>query len=183
MKDFTIAPLSPDDAPAYNAFFSRGAAEHPDTLRISPADIAAAPFATKHGVDGATLLAKDAEGAWLGVVTVEREPGREKRRHVAWVQRMYVARGSAGQGVGRALLTAALQRARELPGVSKVNLTVAEQNAAAVRLYESVGFRTFSREVDAFRDAAPRTELTMALPLRAEASAPPDGHTAPPSAG
>jgi ribosomal protein S18 acetylase RimI-like enzyme len=99
------------------------------------------------------------------VVTIEREPGRQKRRHLAWVLRMYVSADSAGRGVGRALLAAALERARALPGVEKVNLTVAEHNARAVALYESVGFRRFAREEDAFRDALPRTELTMALRL------------------
>jgi GNAT superfamily N-acetyltransferase len=160
-----VQPLSAADAGAYNDFFSQGALAHPDTLRISPADIAAAPFKTDHGANGATLVALDAHGHWLGVVTIEREAGREKRRHIAWVLRMYVASASAGRGVGKALLKAAIARARELPGVAKVNLTVAAHNARAVGLYESVGFRTFSRELDAFRDSEPRSELTMALPL------------------
>jgi ribosomal protein S18 acetylase RimI-like enzyme len=153
------------DAETYNDFFRQGALAHPDTLRISPADIAAAPFATAAGERGSTLVAQDAAGRWHGVVTVEREAGRETRRHVAWILRMYVPASSAGHGVGRALLRAALARARELPGVSKVNLTVAAHNARAVHLYESEGFVTFSREVDAFRDPEPRTELTMARAL------------------
>gem|GEM_PF-4206009 len=36
---------------------------------------------------------------------------------------------------------------------------------AEVGLYESVGFRTFGREEDAFRDSAPRAELSMSLKL------------------
>ncbi len=165
MVDVTVQPLGADDATAYNAFFSKGAEQHPDTLRISPADVAATPFTTRESDEGVTLVARDAQGIWLGVVTVEREAGREKRRHLAWILRMYVTSERAGRGVGRALLGAALERARQIPGVAKVNLTVAEQNERAVRLYESVGFRAFAREVDAFRDSAPRTELTMALPL------------------
>lgn len=165
MSDVTVETLGARDAATYNAFFSEGAAAHPDTLRISPADIAATPFRTEHGAEGTTFVAKDAEGGWLGVVTIEREAGREKRRHIAWILRMYVAAGSAGRGVGRKLLQAVLARARELPGVQKLNLTVAAHNTRAVGLYESVGFRTFGREADAFRDAAPREELTMALHL------------------
>lgn len=161
----TLAALGPEDADAYNEFFRQGASAHPDTLRISPADIAAAPFRCVHPSGGTTFVARDASGAWLGVVTLERETGREKRRHVAWVLRMYVTAPSAGRGVGRALLRAAIARARELPGVAKVNLTVAAHNQRAVALYESEGFRTFAREVDAFRDAEPRTELTMSLVL------------------
>ena len=153
------------DASAYNDFFRAGALAHPDTLRISPADIAAAPFKTDHGTEGTTVVAQSENGDWLGVVTLEREQGREKRRHIAWVLRMYVAASSAGNGVGRALLRAAIARARELPGVTKVNLTVAAENPRAVGLYESEGFRTFAREEDAFRDPTPRTELTMTLTL------------------
>jgi len=161
----SVTALATDDAEAYNDFFRRGARAHPDTLRISPSDIDAAPFRTVHPLGGATLVARDAAGAWLGVVTLERESGREKRRHIAWVLRMYVPAENAGRGVGRALLRAAIAAARELPGVSKVNLTVAAHNARAVQLYESEGFSTFSRESDAFRDSEPRTELTMALRL------------------
>ena len=164
-NDLIVTPLAADDAPAYNEFFRRGASAHPDTLRIAPGDIDAAPFRTVHPSGGATLVARSETGAWRGVVTLEREAGREKRRHIAWVLRMYVPAENAGRGVGRALLRAAIDRARALPGVSKVNLTVAAHNAAAVRLYESEGFRTFSCEVDAFRDSEPRTELTMALTL------------------
>lgn len=162
---FTLRALAASDAAAYNEFFRQGVNAHPDTLRISPRDIAAAPFKTDHGAEGTTFVAVDAAGNWLGVVTLEREQGREKRRHIAWVLRMYVAASGAGAGVGRGLLLAAIGRARELPGVEKVNLTVAAHNARAVGLYESVGFATFGREEDAFRDSAPRAELSMSLKL------------------
>jgi ribosomal protein S18 acetylase RimI-like enzyme len=164
-NSINLRALNAGDAPAYNEFFRRGALEHPDTLRISPADIAAAPFKTAHGDEGTTFVAEDERGIWHGVVTLEREQGREKRRHIAWVLRMYVAADHAGDGVGRRLLRAAIARARELPGVAKVNLTVAAENPRAVRLYESEGFRTIAREDDAFRDPTPRTELTMSLTL------------------
>jgi ribosomal protein S18 acetylase RimI-like enzyme len=160
-----LRALGAADAARYNDFFESGAVAHPDSLRISPADIAAAPFKTEHGAEGTTFVAQGAEGEWLGVVTVEREAGREKRRHIAWVLRMYVAASGAGAGVGRKLLRAALARARELPGVAKVNLTVAAHNARAVGLYESEGFQIFARETDAFRDSEPRTELTLSLRL------------------
>ncbi len=158
-----LRALDASDAERYNEFFRQGAVAHPDTLRISPADIAAAPFKTDHGAEGTTFVAQGPTGQWLGVVTVEREQGREKRRHIAWVLRMYVA--ESGGGVGRLLLRAARVRARELSGVSKLNLTVAAHNSRAVGLYESEGFRSIAREEDAFRDPTPRTELTMTLTL------------------
>jgi ribosomal protein S18 acetylase RimI-like enzyme len=161
----SLRALGAGDATAYNDFLRRGVLRHPDTLRISAADIASAPFETVHGGQGTTFVAEGEGGNWLGVVTLQRELGREKRRHIAWVLRMYVAEASAGAGVGRKLLRAAVSHARELPGVAKVNLTVAAHNARAVGLYESEGFRTIAREEDAFRDPAPRAELTMTLTL------------------
>jgi RimJ/RimL family protein N-acetyltransferase len=166
---YALRPLGAAEAARYNQFFGQGTLAHPDTLRITVADIAAAPFKTAHGDEGSTFVAEDAAGKWLGVVTIEREQGREKRRHIAWVLRMYVDAANAGAGVGRALLRAAVARARELPGVEKVNLTVAAHNSRAVGLYESEGFRRIGREEDAFRDPTPRAELTMSLALGSSA--------------
>jgi ribosomal protein S18 acetylase RimI-like enzyme len=157
---FLLRELGAADAAAYNAFLRRGVREHPDTLRISEADITAAPFPAQP-LEGATFVAHDALGVWLGTVTVEREQGRSKRRHVAWILRMYVIAESAGAGVGRALLRHAIGHARALPGVEKLNLTVAAHNQRAVALYESEGFCGIGREEDAFRDPTPRTELTL----------------------
>jgi ribosomal protein S18 acetylase RimI-like enzyme len=159
-RTFSLRALGAADAVAYNAFLLRGVREHPDTLRISEADISAAPFTTEQR-DGATFVAQDEDGGWLGVVTVEREQGRTKRRHIGWILRMYVSAESAGAGVGRALLRHAVGHARQLPGVEKLNLTVAAHNQRAVALYESEGFRGIGREDDAFRDPTPRAELTL----------------------
>ena len=50
-----------------------------------------------------------------------------------------VIREFRGKGVGKRLLNTALQAARER-GLSRIELTVREQNAIAIQLYESVGF-------------------------------------------
>jgi ribosomal protein S18 acetylase RimI-like enzyme len=164
--EYRLRALTGYEATAYNTFFADGARAHPDTLRITPADMAAKPFATAETEDAITLVAHESQGAWLGVVSVERELGREKRRHVAWLVRMYVPRNAGGRGIGRALLRAGIQRARRMPGIAKLNLTVAASNDRAVKLYESEGFRVFSRETDAFRNGSqPVEELTMSLAL------------------
>jgi GNAT superfamily N-acetyltransferase len=162
---FSLRALTRDDAPAYNSFLLRGVEQHPDTLRISPADIAAQPFETAHAGDSTTFAAMGADGNWLGVVTVERERGRSKRRHVAWVLRMYVDARASGGGIGRALLRQAIAHARGFEGVAKLNLTVAAHNQRAVALYESEGFVRFACEDDAFRDPTPRQELSLSKQL------------------
>lgn len=164
-QGFHLVLLQVAEAPKYNRFFRQGALEHPDTLRISPEDVSRGPFQIGERPGTATFAAVSDQEEWLGVVTIEREGGRDKRSHIAWVLRMYVARAHAGKGIGRALMAQAIARARAMPGVAKVNLTVAEHNERGVRLYESFGFRAFSREEDAFRDPTSRTELTMSLRL------------------
>lgn len=53
-----------------------------------------------------------------------------------------------------------------MPGVSKVNLTVAEDNDRARALYASEGFTVFAREEDAFRNGVSScVELTMTRQL------------------
>lgn len=158
---FSLQRLDRDDSSAYNAFFRRGLLAHPDAFRISTADLDAAPFSTELTPDSVTLAAIGSDGEWRGVATVERERGRVKRRHIAWIVRMYVDAAYAGAGVGRALLCECLAEARAMPGVAKVNLTVAAHNAPAIRLYASEGFELFAREPDAFRNGAAREELTL----------------------
>lgn len=44
-----------------------------------------------------------------------------------------------GQGVGKALMRAALQKAKQ-KGLTRIELTVRENNASAIALYEKMGF-------------------------------------------
>jgi len=153
MTPIALRLLRATDGPAYAEYFARGTLSHPDTLRIAPSDFAQAPFSVEPTADAATFAAVelDASGVdrWLGVGAVERERGRIKRRHIAWIVRMLVT--EPGRGVGRALLRGLRAHAATMPGVAKLNLTVAAHNVAAVHLYTSEGFREFGREDDAFR--------------------------------
>ncbi len=56
---------------------------------------------------------------------------------------LFVAEEARGTGLGRALAEAALQRARER-GCARVELDVNEANPAALALYESLGFESWS---------------------------------------
>jgi ribosomal protein S18 acetylase RimI-like enzyme len=57
----------------------------------------------------------------------------------AYIQELYVVPGRRGQGLGRALLDAALDAAREA-GAPHVELTTSEDDTEALSLYESSGF-------------------------------------------
>jgi ribosomal protein S18 acetylase RimI-like enzyme len=115
--------------------------------------------------DGVTLGAFDGD-ALVGVVTCIHATGR-KMRHRANIYAMYVAPEARGRGVGRALLTEAIARARAWDGVDLVLLTVSAINEPARRLYDSLGFVTYGVEPRALRvDGRDVDEELMALDLR-----------------
>ena len=56
-----------------------------------------------------------------------------------WLEDLYVREAARRAGLGRALVEAALERARER-GCKRIELDVNEDNAAACALYEACGF-------------------------------------------
>lgn len=56
-----------------------------------------------------------------------------------WLEDLFVREEARGSGLGRALVEASLERARER-GCRRIELDVNEDNAAAVALYEACGF-------------------------------------------
>ena len=60
-----------------------------------------------------------------------------------WLEDIFVEASARGSGVGRALVEAAFERARER-GCARMELDVNEANPAALRLYESLGFEAWS---------------------------------------
>jgi GNAT superfamily N-acetyltransferase len=60
-----------------------------------------------------------------------------------WLEDLYVAEDARGTGVGRSLVEAALERARER-GCARIELDANEANPAALALYESLGFESWS---------------------------------------
>jgi len=99
----------------------------------------------------------------IGLVALGRESMR-KLEHKAFIWGMYVAPLARGKGIGRALLLEALALARSVPAVRQVNLSVTAGNAAAIHLYDSVGFKAFGREPDALlMDGVLHDEIHMCL--------------------
>jgi GNAT superfamily N-acetyltransferase len=60
-----------------------------------------------------------------------------------WLEDLFVEDTARGSGLGRALVEAAVERARER-GCARIELDVNEANSAALRLYESLGFENWS---------------------------------------
>ena len=147
-----LIELTTEHADSYKAFFTRAITLQPEFFRISPADEADAPFPTLGTPDSFTLAMTTPNGHLMGVVSFGREgANRTKLRHKGLLFRMYVAAEYAGRGIGRKLVNEVIQRARHLPGMEQIVLTVAHTNEIAKRLYESVGFQSFSLEIRAMK--------------------------------
>ncbi len=93
-----------------------------------------------------------AEGALAGVAGFVREQG-EKRKHKGFVWGVYVSKKWRGQGAGRRLMTALIDRARAQPELERITIHVATVQAAARRLYASLGFEPFGCERESLKVA------------------------------
>ncbi len=152
-----VRQLGPADHDAYFQLRLRGLKAHPESFGQSYEE-AVAKGAARHdamlqglrAAEGDFLLGAYASdnGPLIGVVGLVHNQ-RDKERHKASVVGMYVAPEAAGRGVGRALLNELLARAAQIEGLRQIQLMVSSRNEAARRLYESLGFRKYGREVDA----------------------------------
>ena len=69
-----------------------------------------------------------------------------KRRHKAWIWGVFVAPAARGRGIAKSLMQAAIQRAKSIPGLEMLLLTVGVGQPTPRKLYESLGFRSFGIE-------------------------------------
>lgn len=76
-----------------------------------------------------------------------------------WLDRMLIDRRYQGRGYGKAAVPALLQRLHQEYGTRQVYLSVYENNAAAIALYQELGF-CFNGELDY------NGEKVMVCPLR-----------------
>lgn len=92
------------------------------------------------------LLARDDDGAIVGVSTLAVFPIPTGRR--AWVEDVIVDRARNGEGIGRLLTEAMIERAREL-GCKTIDLTSRPSREAANHLYRKTGFQP--RDTNVYR--------------------------------
>lgn len=145
-----VAALQPADLPRYRALMLHAYDAAADAFTSTAAERAAEPdawwlrrIADPQGL-GLAFGAFDSD-ALVGTVAVEFS-AKPKTRHKALIVGMFVHASARRSGAGRALLQAALDAARARPGLRVVTLTVTEGNAAALALYQAVGFSAFGVE-------------------------------------
>jgi RimJ/RimL family protein N-acetyltransferase len=76
---------------------------------------------------------------------------REKSNHKGLIWGVYVRPTFRNQGVARTLMTTLLEHAKSHPGLEQIILTVAVEQTAARRLYQSLGFEVFGHERHALK--------------------------------
>lgn len=145
-----IARLGAQHAPGYRALMLHAYQAAADAFTSTPEERVHEPLswwvariADPKGLShvfGAFL-----DDALVGTVALEFA-AKPKTRHKAHLIAMFVAPAARGAGVGRALMQAAMRAAAQRPGMRLVTLTVTEGNAAAIALYESMGFSIFGVE-------------------------------------
>jgi len=89
-------------------------------------------------------------GKLIGTVGFGRNP-RLKQRHKARIWGVFVDEAHRSQGIARRLMSEVLQRATSVPGLERIILTVGHHQAAARRLYSSLGFTVFAHEPHALK--------------------------------
>ena len=167
-----IRELEEHDAFQYRALRLRALREHPTAFNSSyeqqkqwPLETFALRLRTAFDSANSFVLGGFVGESLIGTVGLYRED-RPKRMHRAVIVGMHVANERQGNGYGRALLVAALARARGMTGLEQVNLSVESMNEPARSLYASIGFETYGVERNAVLvDGEYFDEELMALKL------------------
>lgn len=94
-------------------------------------------------------IAAFVDGRIVGTAGFEPIGDQEKLRHRADFG-IAIEKAYWGRGIGKALTLACIECAKRA-GYLQIELEVAAENASAVRLYESVGFREYGRNPRGFR--------------------------------
>jgi len=124
--------------------FGKAAEEH----RATPVEAIARRFRESH--EGNFTLGAFEDGSLVGMVTFIRETGL-KDRHKGRIYGVYVTSSQRGRGVGRALVAALLEKAKQDSSLEQILLAVAVSQTAARKMYRGFGFETFGTEPNALK--------------------------------
>ena len=144
MTAFEVRLARPEDARGLAELFAAVAEEHDGIATEPPVDVDARTEQFAASIDG-TIVAVAADDL-VGSIHVDAA------RFGVGEFGMAVARPWRGRGVGSALLTAAIEKARA-DGLHKLSLEVFPHNEAGIALYRKFGFVEEGRRVKHYRRA------------------------------
>ena len=149
MQDITIRALDENDARNFQDLRLRGLKEHPDAFGSTyeresayTMEFVAERLRLTAGSPNNFTLGAYRQEELLGVVTFRRIDG-QREQHRGNILGMYVRSEEQGKGIGRALLSKAIDLAKSLPGLEQIELAVVTRNKQARNLYASLGFASY----------------------------------------
>lgn len=152
----SIRRLTPSDAPAFVALRVAALRHEPLAFASSLGDDHAVSLEVVRkalaGAEEDVVLGFFEQGELVGNLGVIRN-AKAKRRHKAELWGLYVAPDFRRRGVARALLAAAIERARGWDGLEQVQLGVTTTAVAASCLFESTGFVAWGLEPRALQSS------------------------------
>jgi ribosomal protein S18 acetylase RimI-like enzyme len=160
MTDFTIRPLTADDAAIFRHIRLEGLRLSPAEFRYTWAEEQVHDLAWfRARLEDATVFGAFRGDELVGVAGFAAQTGQQVA-HKGLLWGMYVRGNARGSGIGRALVQRVLDHAQGK--VDLVQLTVVENNRAAQNLYAALGFVTYATEPDALkRDGRLFNEVLM----------------------
>lgn len=146
----TVAVLIASDAAPYKALMLHAYEHAADAFTSTQQERAKEPdeWWVKRVADpeGMTVAFGDfVSESLVGTVALEFS-AKAKTKHKAVIVAMYVLPSSRGKGSARSLLQAAIDFCKDRGGIRIVQLEVTEDNTPALRLYESLGFKSYGVE-------------------------------------
>ncbi|MFE8697293.1 GNAT family N-acetyltransferase [Cytobacillus sp. FJAT-53684] len=148
-----IRLLEPSDAEEYRKLRLIALQKHPSAFASSyeeEKERTAAFYGERfHSEESFTFGAIEGDKL-IGSVTLLKET-KLKLQHRALIVAMYVSDECRRKGVGKALIAAALKKAKEINGIEQVYLAVESKNEPAKRLYSFFGFEVFGIDKNAMK--------------------------------
>lgn len=143
-----IRLLTPNDSDAYRKMRLTALQKHPSAFASSyeeEKDRSAAFYGQRFQSEESFTFGAFEDEKLIGSVTLLKET-KLKLKHRALIVAMYVSDESRRKGVGRALISASLEKAKEIEGIEQIYLAVESTNVPAKKLYLSFGFEVFGKD-------------------------------------
>ncbi|MBG9449506.1 acetyltransferase [Cytobacillus firmus] len=148
-----IRLLRQDDGEMYKEIRLEGLKKNPEAFGSSYEEEASRPpevYGERFMAENSFHYGAFENGKLIGVVSLVRDTGL-KMKHRSNIYAMYVTESARKNGVGKSLVSKAVEKARSWDGVEQIHLAVMSENTPAKKLYASFGFEVYGKERHALK--------------------------------